>query len=236
MPPTTSVPVYPHQDLHAVHEPHHPQLWLFARTAPPACGCGRFAGLKKKIIFHCAGCAYSSAFVCSVRLVGSGFEAISPPRSKPKESGRWTWKSCGKPALATLMHQGAPDVEVAIVITDDESLQELNRRFRGIDAPTDVLAFPNENRGPLSAPPVSLATWGTSPSPIPARPSRQTRPAIPSRPNSSCWSSTESFICWDMTTSRSRNEPECGPPRKPSCGPWESPSTFPNDAPPLPPP
>ncbi len=56
-------------------------------------------------------------------------------------------------ALATLMHQGAPDVEVAIVITDDESLQELNRRFRGIDAPTDVLAFPNESRGPfVSAP------------------------------------------------------------------------------------
>jgi probable rRNA maturation factor len=56
-------------------------------------------------------------------------------------------------ALATLMHHGAPDVEVAIVITDDDSLQELNRRFRGIDAPTDVLAFPNEARGPfVSAP------------------------------------------------------------------------------------
>lgn len=52
-------------------------------------------------------------------------------------------------ALATLMHQGAPDVEVAIVITDDESLQELNRRFRGIDAPTDVLAFPTRAGAPL---------------------------------------------------------------------------------------
>ena len=56
-------------------------------------------------------------------------------------------------ALATLTHEGAPDVEVAIVITDDESLQELNRRFRGIDAPTDVLAFPDDTRGPfVSAP------------------------------------------------------------------------------------
>lgn len=56
-------------------------------------------------------------------------------------------------ALATLIHQEVPSVEVAIVITDDESLQELNRRFRGIDAPTDVLAFPNETRGPfVSAP------------------------------------------------------------------------------------
>ncbi len=56
-------------------------------------------------------------------------------------------------AVATLVHQDAPAVEVAIVITDDESLQELNRRFLGIDAPTDVLAFPNEARGPfVSAP------------------------------------------------------------------------------------
>ncbi|MCS7178682.1 MAG: rRNA maturation RNase YbeY [Anaerolineae bacterium] len=58
-----------------------------------------------------------------------------------------------KTAMATLAHQNAPDVEVAIVITDDESMQELNRRFRGVDAPTDVLAFPNEARGPfVSAP------------------------------------------------------------------------------------
>ena len=56
-------------------------------------------------------------------------------------------------ALATLIHQAAPDVEVAIVITDDESLQELNRRFRGIDAPTDVLAFPDDTRGPVVSAP-----------------------------------------------------------------------------------
>lgn len=56
-------------------------------------------------------------------------------------------------AVATLVHQNAPAVEIAIVITDDESMRELNRRFRGIDAPTDVLAFPNETRGPfVSAP------------------------------------------------------------------------------------
>lgn len=52
-------------------------------------------------------------------------------------------------ALATLLHQQAPPVEIAIVLTDDESMQELNRRFRGTDAPTDVLAFPNEPRGPF---------------------------------------------------------------------------------------
>ncbi len=52
-------------------------------------------------------------------------------------------------ALATLLHQSSPPVEVAVVVTDDDSLRELNRRFRGTDAPTDVLAFPDETRGPF---------------------------------------------------------------------------------------
>ncbi len=54
-------------------------------------------------------------------------------------------------ALATLKHQQieAP-VELTVVITDDDSLQALNRRFRGIDRPTDVLAFVNETRGPFA--------------------------------------------------------------------------------------
>lgn len=54
-------------------------------------------------------------------------------------------------ALATLKHQQieAP-VELTIVITDDDSLQALNRRFRGVNQPTDVLAFINETRGPFA--------------------------------------------------------------------------------------
>jgi len=52
-------------------------------------------------------------------------------------------------ALAVLIHQEAPPVEVAVVVSDDETLQELNQRYRGVDAPTDVLAFPNETRGPF---------------------------------------------------------------------------------------
>lgn len=34
-------------------------------------------------------------------------------------------------------------VEVAISLSDDAAMQELNRRFRGVDAPTNVLAFPD---------------------------------------------------------------------------------------------
>jgi probable rRNA maturation factor len=51
-------------------------------------------------------------------------------------------------ALATLAHQGAPPVEIAVVVSSDEALHDLNRRFREVDAPTDVLAFSNEPKGP----------------------------------------------------------------------------------------
>ncbi len=43
-------------------------------------------------------------------------------------------------AEATLRHEQVSG-QAAIVITDDEGIQELNRDFLGIDAPTDVLAF-----------------------------------------------------------------------------------------------
>ena len=34
------------------------------------------------------------------------------------------------------------DVEVSVTLTDNEGIRDLNLRFRGIDAPTDVLSFP----------------------------------------------------------------------------------------------
>ena len=35
------------------------------------------------------------------------------------------------------------EVEISLTITNDEGIQELNREFREIDRPTDVLSFPN---------------------------------------------------------------------------------------------
>ena len=52
--------------------------------------------------------------------------------------------------LATLVHQDAPAVEVAVVISGDDTLRELNRRFRDIDAATDVLSFPNDESSPFA--------------------------------------------------------------------------------------
>lgn len=44
---------------------------------------------------------------------------------------------------AALGHQAKPlDTELTIVLTDDSKVQELNRDYLGIDAPTDVLSFP----------------------------------------------------------------------------------------------
>ena len=34
------------------------------------------------------------------------------------------------------------EVEISLTITDDEGIHEINKEFRGIDRPTDVLSFP----------------------------------------------------------------------------------------------
>jgi probable rRNA maturation factor len=55
-------------------------------------------------------------------------------------------------AEATLEQQRVENAcDVTVVITEDKVLRELNRRYRGLDATTDVLAFPNETKGPFVA-------------------------------------------------------------------------------------
>jgi probable rRNA maturation factor len=59
-------------------------------------------------------------------------------------------ESLCRAALKTLHSQQIEsECELAVVVTDDETLRELNRRYRGVDAPTDVLAFADETRGPF---------------------------------------------------------------------------------------
>ncbi|MGE0543908.1 MAG: rRNA maturation RNase YbeY [Dehalococcoidia bacterium] len=44
-------------------------------------------------------------------------------------------------AEAALTYADAPDGSVSIVIADDATVQALNRDYRGLDEPTDVLSF-----------------------------------------------------------------------------------------------
>ena len=45
--------------------------------------------------------------------------------------------------LETLNYEGMEnDVEVSVTFVDDEGIRELNKKFRNMDKPTDVLSFP----------------------------------------------------------------------------------------------
>lgn len=51
---------------------------------------------------------------------------------------------------AALRHKDTPaGAAVTLVITGDEEIRQLNRRFRQVDAPTDVLAFPATTDAPF---------------------------------------------------------------------------------------
>ena len=48
-----------------------------------------------------------------------------------------------KACIATLTEEKFPyNAEVEVMLTDDENIRELNRKFRDIDSSTDVLSFP----------------------------------------------------------------------------------------------
>jgi probable rRNA maturation factor len=52
-------------------------------------------------------------------------------------------------AAATL---STPAAELAIVLTDDAAMRSLNRAWRGVNAATNVLSFPNRSIGGEAAP------------------------------------------------------------------------------------
>jgi probable rRNA maturation factor len=61
-------------------------------------------------------------------------------------------------AAKTVEMHGAGDPEIAVLIADAGRLHGLNRKFREVDRPTDVLAFPNDNGGGDVAMAVDIAT------------------------------------------------------------------------------
>jgi probable rRNA maturation factor len=57
-------------------------------------------------------------------------------------------------ARLTLSLESAPaDADMTIVLTDDAQLHELNLKYLGVDAPTDVLSFPADESDPETGAP-----------------------------------------------------------------------------------
>ncbi|HEY9077163.1 MAG TPA: rRNA maturation RNase YbeY [Anaerolineaceae bacterium] len=49
---------------------------------------------------------------------------------------------------ALVLNQAADNSELSIVLTNDNTLRDLNFEFRQVDAPTDVLSFPSDEIDP----------------------------------------------------------------------------------------
>lgn len=63
-------------------------------------------------------------------------------------------------ARTTLLEESQPG-DVTLVITDDSGIQTLNREYRDLDAPTDVLAFSaREEAGAFVVAPEAGSYWG----------------------------------------------------------------------------
>ncbi len=57
-------------------------------------------------------------------------------------------------AVETLESENVVEGEMTVVVTDDETVRGLNRQYRGVDAPTDVLSFQTggDDQGFVSSP------------------------------------------------------------------------------------
>ena len=67
--------------------------------------------------------------------------AIDPEIAVPAALRARLRREVARMVKAAARHEGRPDFEVALRLTGDEAIRELNRDYRGKDKPTDVLAF-----------------------------------------------------------------------------------------------
>ncbi|MGQ9592935.1 MAG: rRNA maturation RNase YbeY [Anaerolineae bacterium] len=90
--------------------------------------------------------------------VGVEVEVFVPPPLAGKVEPAFLRRA----ARAALDVAGFPGPgEMAVVLTDDAEIQALNRRYRGVDAPTDVLAFAeSEPAGPFVTSPEGACYLG----------------------------------------------------------------------------
>jgi probable rRNA maturation factor len=72
----------------------------------------------------------SMAFQINVQNEGEKEYAVDAARLK------------GAASTVLTQHQAHPDTGLSIVFAENDFVQSLNRQYRGIDTPTDVLSFP----------------------------------------------------------------------------------------------
>ncbi|MEN9787169.1 MAG: Endoribonuclease YbeY [Pseudomonadota bacterium] len=63
------------------------------------------------------------------------------PVTVSREGVKHPVRPLGADARALLRHLGMPRAELSVVLCDDAFIHDLNRTWRGKDAPTDVLSF-----------------------------------------------------------------------------------------------
>lgn len=96
-------------------------------------------------------------------MAKSKINVFVEPKLKISIAKQWLKRA----VLAALKVEGIQGaVEIGLVITDDETVQQLNKIYRGVDEPTDVLAFQmvsDENQEPdlaFVSPPDGLCCLG----------------------------------------------------------------------------
>ncbi len=67
---------------------------------------------------------------------------------EPPYRGSVNAASLRRAAEAALQQQAAPAAELSLLITGNETVRRLNARYRGVDAPTDVLSFADGSTDP----------------------------------------------------------------------------------------
>ncbi len=82
-------------------------------------------------------------------------------QTAPRFAGKFDVELLRRITAEALRREGVEGkVALSVVITDDEAVRELNRQFRDVDAPTDVLAFGSGEEGDFVTAPGEPAYLG----------------------------------------------------------------------------